>query len=50
MLDPTGVVIEKWICKNCWLTNMDGGDLNQSVDVLATISCTIKMDYAILCY
>ena len=50
MLDPTGVVIEKWICKNCWLTNMDGGDLNQTDDALATITCTIKMDYAILCY
>ena len=27
MLDPTGVVVEKWICKNCWITNMEGGDL-----------------------
>lgn len=50
MLDPTGVVIEKWICKNCWLTNMDGGDLSYGDDALATIACTLKMDYAILCY
>jgi hypothetical protein len=50
MLDPTGVIIEKWICKNCWLTKMDGGDLSYSDDALANITCTLKMDYAILAY
>ena len=50
MLDPTGVVVEKWIIKNAWLTNVDNGDLTYSDDALATISCTIKYDYAILVY
>ena len=50
MLDPTGVIIEKWICKNCWITNMDGGDLGHSDDNLANITLTLKMDYAILVY
>ena len=50
MLDPTGVAVEKWIIKNAWLTNVDNGDLTHSDDALATISCTIKYDYAILVY
>ena len=50
MLDPTGVICEKWICKNCWLTDMDGGDLSHSDDNLANITVTLKMDYAILVY
>ena len=50
MLDPTGVVVEKWICKNCWVTNMDGGELTYSDDSLANVTLTLKMDYAILVY
>ena len=50
MLDPTGVVIEKWICKNCFITTMKGGDLAHNNDDLSKITCTLKMDYAILVY
>jgi hypothetical protein len=50
MLDPTGVVVEKWICKNCWITNLDNGELSYGNDALATNTATIKMDYAILVY
>ena len=50
MLDPTGVVVEKWICKNCWITTMDGGDISQADDGLANWTVTLKMDYAINCY
>lgn len=50
MLDPTGVVVSKWILKNTMLTNVKFGELNYSSDELATIQCTLRFDYAILCY
>ena len=50
MLDPTGVVVSKWILKNTFLTNVDFGNLSYSQDALATISATLVFDYAILCY
>lgn len=50
MLDPTGVVVQKWILKNAMLTNVNFGDLSYSSDDLAEITATIRMDYAILCY
>lgn len=50
MLDPTGVVIEKWILVGCWLTTYDGGDLAYNDDGLATISGTLRPDYCILAY
>jgi hypothetical protein len=50
MLDPTGVVVSKWILKNVMIDNVDFGDLNYSQDELATISMTLRMDYAILAY
>lgn len=50
MLDPTGVCVQKWILKNAWISNCDFGDLSYSDDGLASISCTLVMDYAILCY
>lgn len=50
MLDPTGVVVQKWILKNCMLTNVDFGELSYGSDELAEITASIRMDYAILCY
>ena len=50
MLDPTGVVVQKWILKNTMCTNVDFGDLNYSQDDLANITITLRFDYAILCY
>ena len=50
MLDPTGVVVSKWILKNCMVTEADFGGLDYSQDDLATITLTIQMDYAILAY
>lgn len=50
MLDPTGVVVQKWILKNAMLTDVNFGDLSYSEDSLAEIQATIRMDYAILCY
>lgn len=50
MLDPTGVVVSKWILKNTMCTKADFGDLQYSSDDLATIDITLRFDYAILCY
>jgi hypothetical protein len=50
MLDPTGVVIEKWILQDTFLTDVNFGDLNYSQDGLATISATLRMDRCILVY
>ena len=50
MLDPTGVVVQKWILKNTMCTNANFGDLNYSTDDLANIQITLRFDYAILCY
>ena len=50
MLDPTGVVVSKWILKNVMLTDVKFGDLDYGSDDLATIDCTLVYDYAILCY
>lgn len=50
MLDPTGVVVSKWILKNTMCTNADFGDLDYSQDDLATITMSLRFDYAILAY
>ena len=50
MLDPTGVVVQKWILKNCMLTDVNYGELSYSDDEIAQITMSIQMDYAVLCY
>ena len=50
MLDPTGVVVEKWILEGCFLTSADFGALGYSDDKLATISTSLRMDRCILVY
>ena len=50
MLDPTGVCMQKWILKNCFITNCDFGGLDYGDDELAACTATIRMDYAILAY
>lgn len=50
MLDPTGVVVQKWILKNTFLTNVQFGNLSYSDDSLAEITATLVFDYAILAY
>lgn len=50
MLDPGGVSIQKWICKNAWLSNVNFGSLAYNDDGLAEMTATIVMDYAILAY
>lgn len=50
MLDPTGVVVEKWILQGTFLTKLNFGDLDYSKDDLATIDCTLRMDRCIQVY
>jgi hypothetical protein len=50
MLDPTGVVVEKWILQGTFLTNVDFGSLEYSDDEIADITATLRMDRCILVY
>jgi hypothetical protein len=50
MLDPTGVVVEKWILEGTFMTDVNFGALSYSQDALADISATLRMDRCILVY
>jgi len=50
MLDPTGVVVEKWILQVSMLTNVNYGSLDYSAEDIAEITATIRMDRCILVY
>jgi hypothetical protein len=50
MLDPTGVVVEKWILYNTFLTDVNFGSLGYSDDALADISATLRPDRCVLVY
>lgn len=50
MLDPNGVVVQKWIIVNAWISNFDGGDLSASDDEITKDTITLRPDYCILAY
>lgn len=50
MLDPNGVVVSKWILKNCLLGAVSFGDLSYADDNLAEITMDLRPDYCILAY
>ena len=50
LLDPTGVVVEKWILQGTFLTDVNFNDLSYSDDGLANISATLRPDRCILVY
>lgn len=50
MLDPTGVVVEKWILEGCFITSADFGSLGYSEEKIATITTNLRMDRCILVY
>ena len=50
MLDPTGVVVEKWILEGTFLTDVNFGELGYGQDGLATITASLRMDRCILVY
>ena len=50
MLDPTGVVVEKWILEGTFLSDVNFNTLDYKSDALATITATLRMDRCILVY
>jgi len=50
MLDPTGVVIEKWTLDGTMLTNVGFGDLDMGDDSIAEVTATLRFDRAILLF
>lgn len=50
MLDPSGVVIEKWVLQDTMLTNVSFGDLSMDDDSLAQINADLRFDRAILIF
>jgi hypothetical protein len=47
MLDPTGVVVQKWILQGTQLNDVDFGSLDYGSSDLADISATLRFDRAI---
>lgn len=50
MLDPTGVVVEKWLLVDTMLTNVNFGDLSMDDDGLAEITATLRFPRALLIF
>lgn len=50
LLDPSGVVVEKWILQGCFLTSLNFKDLDYSRDEIATIDASLRMDRCILVF
>ena len=48
MLDPTGVVVEKWILEGTWLSDVNFDNLAYNSDAIASISATLRPDRCIL--
>jgi hypothetical protein len=42
--DPTGAVIQQFTLFGCFITKLDGGELNMESDDIATVSMTISYD------
>jgi hypothetical protein len=50
MLDPTGVVVQKWLLVNTFATNVNFGDLSMDDDGIAEITLNLRFDRAILLF
>ena len=50
MLDPTGVVVEKWVLQGTMLTTVNFGDLSMDDDSIADITADLRFDRAILLF
>jgi len=51
MLDPTGVVVQKWILVNCMLSgDINFGSLSYTSEEIAEIDFSIQPDYCVLAY
>ena len=50
MLDPTGVVVEKWIMEGTWMKDVNFNSLGYTDDKIATVTAQLRMDRCILVY
>jgi hypothetical protein len=50
MLDPTGVVVEKWILQGTFITDLNFNELDYNNDAIASITCSLRMDRCIQVY
>jgi hypothetical protein len=50
MLDPTGVVVEKWILYGTFLSDVNFNTLAYNSDGIATIAATLRPDRCVLVY
>lgn len=50
MLDPTGVVVEKWILQGTMITSANFGDLAMDDDAIADVTTNLRFDRAILVF
>jgi hypothetical protein len=50
MLDPTGVVVEKWVLEGTFITSSNFGDLAMDDDSLAEVQITLRPDRCILIF
>ena len=50
MLDPTGVVVDKWIMEGTWMKDVNFNQLGYSDDKISTITAQLRMDRCILVY
>jgi hypothetical protein len=50
MLDPTGVVVEKWDIINATIDSVDFGQLDVALDELATCKLTVNVSEVILLF
>lgn len=50
MLDPTGVVVEKWYLDNCEFKSIDFGGLSYNNDDIVTCTLTIKLKDVVLLF
>lgn len=48
LVGPIGDIIEEWILKGAFVTNYQGGPLDQSVGEIIESTITVQIDYAIL--
>lgn len=50
MLDPTGVVIEKWVLQGTMIVSANFGDLAMDDDSIADVTTNLRFDRAILVF
>jgi len=50
MLDPTGVVVEKWVLQGTMIVSANFGDLSMDDDGIADVTTNLRFDRAILVF